>query len=73
MSEQTNYDFNVIVVPGSELSMKFQYNALVYDPQIVRNMEGHVKHIAAQLIEDAGRSHESIEIVTADERRWLEE
>ncbi|WP_235332399.1 non-ribosomal peptide synthetase, partial [Paenibacillus terrae] len=36
-------------------------------------MEGHVKHIAAQLIEDAGRSHESIEIVTADERRWLEE
>ncbi|MCP3781731.1 AMP-binding protein, partial [Paenibacillus sp. MZ03-122A] len=73
VSEQTNYDFNVIVVPGSELLMKFQYNALVYDPQIVRNMEGHVKHIAAQLIEDAGRSHESIEIVTADERRWLEE
>jgi len=73
VSEQTNYNFNVIVVPGSELFLKFQYNSLVYDPQIVRNMEGHVKQIAAQLIEDAGRSHESIEIVTLDEHRWLEE
>jgi len=73
VSEQSNYDFSVIVVPGIELSMKFQYNALVYDPQIVRSMEGHVKQIAAQLIEDAGRSHESIEIVTPDEQRWLEE
>ncbi|MCU0286457.1 MAG: amino acid adenylation domain-containing protein, partial [Acidobacteria bacterium] len=29
--EQTNYDFNIIIVPGDHIGIRLSYNALVYD------------------------------------------
>ena len=38
--EQTNYDFNVSVVPGKALQMKLSYNAHVYDATMIERLQG---------------------------------
>jgi len=41
--EQTNYDFNVMIMPGEALQVTFGYNGLVYDNERVKNIAGHLK------------------------------
>ncbi|MCU0286592.1 MAG: amino acid adenylation domain-containing protein [Acidobacteria bacterium] len=43
--EQTNYDFNVIVIPWENLYVHFTYNALVYDRDIVEIIARHFEKI----------------------------
>ncbi|WP_280767930.1 condensation domain-containing protein, partial [Paenibacillus sp. PastH-3] len=69
--EQTNYDLTVVLVPGEALSMTFRYNAKVYDPVFIQRMEGHIKEIAQQILEDAQRPIASISLVTAEEKQLL--
>ena len=38
--EQTNYDFNVIVLPGKAMQVRFSYNARVYDTEMVERLRG---------------------------------
>lgn len=47
--EQTNYDFNVIIVPGSELKVTFKYNGGVLDDQYVNIIRTGFLQIARQV------------------------
>ncbi|OMD57181.1 hypothetical protein BSK62_30095, partial [Paenibacillus odorifer] len=69
--EQTNYDMTIVLAPGEALSMTFRYNAKVYDPLFIQCMEGHIKEIARQILEDAQRPIASISLVTAEEKQLL--
>lgn len=39
--EQTNYDFNIRVVPGEEIEIIFYFNTNIYNPEFIRSVEGH--------------------------------
>ena len=55
--EQTNYDFNVTILPGKAMQVQFSYNAHVYDAEMVERLSGHL----LQLIESAV-SHPEVQI-----------
>ncbi|WP_277884426.1 amino acid adenylation domain-containing protein [Paenibacillus polymyxa] len=66
--EQTNYDFNIVVLPGETLRVHFGYNAQVYDYARVEQIQGHLLQLLEQIkINPAGRICE-LDILTAKER-----
>ncbi|MDN4012927.1 amino acid adenylation domain-containing protein, partial [Chryseobacterium gambrini] len=49
--EQTNYDFNIVVVPGrNNLSVYFKYNASVFYESLVKSLVSHFKHLLGQFV-----------------------
>lgn len=71
MFEQTSYDFDITVGPGEELYVKFSYNANVYDGSFVSKIEGHIKKIVSEVINNPDACLRSIEIVTNEEKKEL--
>ncbi|WP_180984584.1 non-ribosomal peptide synthase/polyketide synthase [Paenibacillus sp. F4] len=69
--EQTNYDFNIVVLPGETLRVHFGYNAQVYDYERVEQIRGHLLQLLEQIkINPAGRICE-LDILTPQEREQL--
>ncbi|WP_025028836.1 condensation domain-containing protein, partial [Caldalkalibacillus mannanilyticus] len=72
--EQTNYDFNLIVIPGEELKIILEYNAVVYDFNVIEQIQRHLLNLFAQITKNPQIAVQDIEVVTADEKhRMLEE
>ncbi|MGG1642432.1 non-ribosomal peptide synthase/polyketide synthase [Paenibacillus sp. NRS-1782] len=69
--EQTNYDFNLIVLPGEEMKLLFQYNALVYDQETIEQIKGHLVHLMEQIVENPAISVDALELVTPQEREQI--
>ncbi|MBY8914329.1 amino acid adenylation domain-containing protein [Bacillus sp. YC2] len=43
VSEQSGYNFNLVIAPGDELIIKFSYNANVYDDLWMERVKGHLQ------------------------------
>ncbi|MBE5097604.1 condensation domain-containing protein, partial [Bacillus thuringiensis] len=71
MTEQTNYDFNVIVIPDEEIKMHFEYNANVYDYASVMRIKDHFIQIMEQVVNDVQLCVKELEIVTVGERKHV--
>ncbi|OKP83967.1 hypothetical protein A3844_21065 [Paenibacillus helianthi] len=69
--EQTNYDFNVILIPEKELAIKFSYNLNAFEPGSVERMKGHLQHVIKQIIANPNATIDEIEMVTAEEKEQL--
>ncbi|MCP5051502.1 MAG: amino acid adenylation domain-containing protein, partial [bacterium] len=48
--EQTNYDFNVTISVGNQLTVTFKYNANVYDPDMVDAIKNHFEGLISQIV-----------------------
>jgi amino acid adenylation domain-containing protein len=48
--DQTNYDFNLILIPGEQVSLKFHYNSLVYKEKNLKRVALHLDMILDQVI-----------------------
>ncbi len=71
MSERTNYNFNIFVMPGTEMAIKFAYNTMVYDSTQIKNIEGHFKKILQQMADNPGKKLELIEILQEEEKAQI--
>ncbi|MCZ8520301.1 MULTISPECIES: non-ribosomal peptide synthase/polyketide synthase [Paenibacillus] len=69
--EQSNYDFNLIVLPGEDMALHFQYNALVYDRKDVDRIRGHLVHLLEQIAADPGIRVDDLELITPQERELI--
>ncbi|MFB6363595.1 amino acid adenylation domain-containing protein, partial [Paenibacillus elgii] len=69
--EQTNYDFNIGVIPGEELQIKFGYNALVYRSPDIGRLELHLKRIAEQIASDPHRNVDHMEMLENEEKQTI--
>ncbi|MEC0182798.1 non-ribosomal peptide synthase/polyketide synthase [Paenibacillus peoriae] len=49
MIEQTNYDFNVLVMPQEAMKIRFEYNAKLYDREAVERTQGHLVQLLEQV------------------------
>ncbi|ALP39316.1 non-ribosomal peptide synthetase (plasmid) [Paenibacillus sp. IHB B 3084] len=67
VSEQTNFDFNFIVVPENDLQIKFRYNSLAYDRGFMERVAGQIKMIIREIIRCPKIRIEDIEIVPEKE------
>ncbi|MFC7560669.1 amino acid adenylation domain-containing protein [Paenibacillus farraposensis] len=68
MSEQTNYDFNITIVPGNEIGIHLEYNALVFERAAVEQIREHLLHIIEEAIYRPDALVDELELVTAEEK-----
>nr|WP_261378279.1 non-ribosomal peptide synthetase [Paenibacillus agilis] len=71
MFDETNYSFNIKVIPGDELVVKFDFNDGIYEQAAVNKIKGHFIHILNQVIANPDIRIDDIEIVGTDERNEL--
>ncbi|MCO4850630.1 non-ribosomal peptide synthase/polyketide synthase [Bacillus vallismortis] len=71
MEEQTNYDFNLTVIPGDEINISFEYNATVYDRASIERVREHFMQILQQVVTDADIQVDQVELLTEVEKRTL--
>jgi amino acid adenylation domain-containing protein len=69
--EQTNYDFNIIIMPGSEIAVKLSYNELVYSREFITKIEGHLKEIIKTIIKNPEVCINDISILTQEEKKQI--
>jgi fengycin family lipopeptide synthetase D len=68
---QTNYDFNILVVPGKVLDVHFKYNALVYSQSIVANIIEHFKAALKEVVSNPNIRVKDIKVITEAERKTI--
>ncbi|SCW56608.1 non-ribosomal peptide synthase domain TIGR01720/amino acid adenylation domain-containing protein, partial [Paenibacillus tianmuensis] len=71
MSEQTTYDFNMIVMPGDELRFQFEYNANAFDLAEIEQMQHHFVHVLEQIAANPAIPVDKLELVTGQEKELL--
>ncbi|MGG6314569.1 amino acid adenylation domain-containing protein, partial [Paenibacillus macerans] len=70
--EQTNYDFNLIVYPGEDWSLKMMYNASLYDEAWIGAIAGHLTRIAEEVARDPEIEVGKARLLTEREQaEWL--
>ncbi|KAF6614189.1 amino acid adenylation domain-containing protein, partial [Paenibacillus sp. EKM101P] len=69
--EQTNYSFNLNVVPGEKLRMKFSYNGLLYEPEYIDRLGRHVEEIARTIVSSADIVLHEIDIILPEEKEVI--
>jgi len=69
--EQTIYDFNIIIIPGKNVRLRFNYNSLVYNTELVKRIALHFNRIIKEITGDKDIKVEAIEILTHEERHHL--
>lgn len=50
MFEQTNYDFNLVVIPGEDIKVCIRYNASVYEQESIARIGGHLLQMLDQVV-----------------------
>ena len=67
MFEQTNYDMNVVIIPGDIITVKFAFNGLRYRKCTIEGMAGHMGMIASAVAENPDIPVAHINILTGEE------
>ncbi|WP_026281361.1 non-ribosomal peptide synthetase [Paenibacillus massiliensis] len=66
-TEQTNYDFNLICVPGEQLEIIMKYNAFSFSREMVERMAGHLIQMMEQIVNDPYAVVGSLQLLTQQE------
>ncbi|ADL52201.1 amino acid adenylation domain protein [Clostridium cellulovorans 743B] len=69
--EQTNYDFNIDILPGENTVVQIGYNSAVYDSEFVKSIEGHFRTVAKIVGANPEVLVGNIEILTKEEKEKL--
>ncbi|MCP5050157.1 MAG: amino acid adenylation domain-containing protein, partial [bacterium] len=69
--EQTNYDLNVLVIPGKRLTVTFNYNALIYSSDIIKQVSRHFSRGMQAVTGNKDIKINDIDILTHEERQQL--
>ncbi|WP_339373115.1 amino acid adenylation domain-containing protein, partial [Paenibacillus elgii] len=73
MIEQTNYDFNLVILPGEALTLCFRYNAVAYDRESMDRLRKHLVHIMEQVADNPDIRVNDLELATTEEKAQLVE
>ncbi|QED47028.1 non-ribosomal peptide synthase/polyketide synthase [Cytobacillus dafuensis] len=71
--EQTNYDFNVIVNPGDQLSFTYRFNSEIYDEFLVRRISRSMEKVLESICVGPTQSLFEIEILSEEEKMVVRE
>lgn len=70
--EQANYDFGVMVHAGAGLDVTLPYDAAVFAPVRMRQIEAQLRALVTQVLADPDRPVDDLDVLGAEERRALE-
>ncbi|PGV75242.1 non-ribosomal peptide synthetase [Bacillus cereus] len=69
--EQTNYNFNIKVIPGRELRIQFDYNTNAYERSSIQCIGNHLITLINQIIEKPEVSIGMLNIITEEEKTQI--
>ena len=69
--EQTNYDLSIVVEPGEELRISFQYNENRFDGSTIAQLSSHLQLILDQMIRDIDQTVDQISLLREEEQVLL--
>jgi amino acid adenylation domain-containing protein len=71
--EQTNYDLDVVIGPGEQLIIIFEYNANIYDDDFIARVGGHLTNVLDQVLHIGAEELrvDEIDLLTGAERNQL--
>ncbi|WP_155252372.1 condensation domain-containing protein, partial [Paenibacillus polymyxa] len=69
--EQTNYDFNLVVLPGNTIHMSFVYNALAFERESVEQIQGHLMELLKQVVANPDISVRELDVLSEPEREQI--
>jgi amino acid adenylation domain-containing protein/non-ribosomal peptide synthase protein (TIGR01720 family) len=69
--EQTNYDFNVVIVPADGVILRFEYNGNRFDRESVERMTGHLSQLVSQVLDNQERELDSLELLSGREKKQV--
>jgi acyl transferase domain-containing protein/aryl carrier-like protein len=52
MFEQSNYDFNLVVIPGDQIALSIAFNTNVYEERTIGQMGGHCLRVLEQVLDN---------------------
>ncbi|WP_339801534.1 amino acid adenylation domain-containing protein [Paenibacillus sp. FSL R5-0744] len=70
--EQTNYDFNLIVIPAKDLTIECSYNSEKYSEKTVTKIFEHIIKVIKTILENPDVLLSEIELLTKEEKQLLE-
>ncbi|KAF6624974.1 amino acid adenylation domain-containing protein, partial [Paenibacillus sp. EKM208P] len=73
MREETNYDFNVIVMPGEEIELQLHYNQNKFVLNQISRIKSHFLHVLSQIIENPYSLTNEIQLITSEELIFIQE
>ncbi|MED1741238.1 amino acid adenylation domain-containing protein [Bacillus swezeyi] len=68
VSEQSGYNFNIVIAPGDELIIKFSYNANVYDESWINCVKDHLLEALRRTAEDTDIPASRLPLLAPDEK-----
>ncbi|MGG4186792.1 amino acid adenylation domain-containing protein, partial [Paenibacillus jamilae] len=71
MIEQTNYDFNLVVMPQEAMKIRFEYNAKRYDREAVERTQGHLVQLLEQVVAKPDIRVYELDMVSEQEREQI--
>lgn len=69
--EQTNYNFNIILLPGENFVVKFSYNACEYAPEFMEQVKNNLLTVIHQVLAHPNMAVSTINCLTNEEKQQL--
>jgi amino acid adenylation domain-containing protein/non-ribosomal peptide synthase protein (TIGR01720 family) len=69
--EQTNYQFNLTIVPGEQLSIRLDYNENCYDTDFIESIAQHFQHIIDQVLQRENLLVEELKLLSSSQAEKL--
>ncbi|KLT71296.1 non-ribosomal peptide synthetase [Flavobacterium sp. ABG] len=67
--EQTNYDFNIIIVPSKEsLQIQFKFNGNKFDEELMQRLSSHYYNVMNYFVASGTKAISAIACITDDEK-----
>lgn len=71
IEEHTHYDFNVVVIPGEQLTIHFDFNQNEYGQSEAERIRGHFEQLIHQILQQPSVKIEEMELLTQQEKEQL--
>jgi bacitracin synthase 3 len=68
---QTNYDLNIILMEGDNLSIRFRFNAIAYDREYISRLSTHLENVIDQVLEEGNVLIPEIEFISQWEKNQI--
>ncbi|KAF6624994.1 non-ribosomal peptide synthetase, partial [Paenibacillus sp. EKM10P] len=71
MIEQTNYDFNLVVMPQESMKIRFEYNTKLFDREAVERTQGHLIQLLEQVVANPDIRVQELDVLSEQEREQI--
>ncbi|MEB4785095.1 amino acid adenylation domain-containing protein, partial [Paenibacillus jamilae] len=71
MIEQTNYDFNLVVMPQEAMKIRFEYNTKLFDREAVERTQGHLIQLLELVVANPAIRVQELEVLSEQEREQI--